>query len=83
MFPPPDAIKAYPEATEVTVGDSFYAVVRFLPPGISFEDAYIQSGRLIYSRHTRYMGRKSGRQKPDSCLPTDPLDYQGVWLAPS
>lgn len=83
VFPPPDAIKAYPEATEVTIGDSYYAAVRFLPPGIHLGDAYIGRGRLTYSRHTCYMGREYGRKKPDGCLSTDPLDYQGVWLAPS
>ncbi|KAG6853789.1 hypothetical protein C0991_001378 [Blastosporella zonata] len=32
IFPPPTATVPYPEALNITVGDSYYATTRFLPP---------------------------------------------------
>ncbi|KAF8072145.1 glycoside hydrolase family 79 protein [Lyophyllum atratum] len=36
IFPPVTAVVPYPEATNITVGDSFYATARFLPSGACF-----------------------------------------------
>ncbi|KAI0686429.1 glycoside hydrolase family 79 protein [Cytidiella melzeri] len=33
VFPPPSTLTPYPEATQVTVGDGYYALSRFLPTG--------------------------------------------------
>ncbi|KAG6909980.1 hypothetical protein DXG01_013980 [Tephrocybe rancida] len=33
IFPPPTAVVPYPEALNITVGDSYYATTRFLPHG--------------------------------------------------
>ena len=33
VFPPPNTITPYPEATQITVGDAFYSLSRFLPSG--------------------------------------------------
>ncbi|KAL0954722.1 hypothetical protein HGRIS_003675 [Hohenbuehelia grisea] len=33
VFPPPTATVPYPEATNITVGDTYYETARFLPPG--------------------------------------------------
>ncbi|KAI0337156.1 glycoside hydrolase family 79 protein [Trametopsis cervina] len=33
VFPPPNSITPYPEATQITVGDGYYSLSRFLPRG--------------------------------------------------
>ena len=33
LFPPPNTITPFPEATQITVGDEYYALSRFLPSG--------------------------------------------------
>ena len=34
-FPPSDATTPYPEASSILVGDGFYELIKFLPPGTS------------------------------------------------
>jgi hypothetical protein len=36
IFPPVTATVPYPEATNITVGDSYYATAQFLPPSMDF-----------------------------------------------
>lgn len=36
IFPPANAITPYPEATNITVGNEYYSLVRWLPAGLHF-----------------------------------------------
>ena len=40
-FPDPTVINPYPEATTIIIGDGYYRLARFLPPGSSIRSIYL------------------------------------------